>query len=156
MITSLSALLRYLLQARPDAFETVETEMSIVLKYLGIEQIRFGPNLRVETSIAPEALALKIPSLIILTLVENAIKHGISKREGGGLVRIEIKTEFDALAIRVYNDGKYEGPERGIGLQNTRRRLQLLASPLATFQIFSDTPGVVTASIILPYNAIKC
>lgn len=156
MITSLSAMLRYLLQARSGAFETVETEMSIVLKYLNIEQIRFGTNLQVETFVAPEAKAFKIPSLIILTLVENAIKHGISKREGGGLVRVEIKTEFDALSIRVHNTGELSATDRGIGLQNTRRRLRLLASPLATFQIYSDRPNVVTASIVLPYNAIKC
>jgi PAS domain-containing protein len=153
MITSLSALLRYLLKGHPDIFETVETEMGVVMKYLSIEQIRFGAKLVVETSISSETLAGKIPSMIILTLVENAIKHGISKLEGEGLIRIEIAVDDGFLAIRVSNTGQLEAARKGIGLENTRRRMKLFSGDAATFQIFSAVPNVVTAYLSLPLKS---
>lgn len=150
MITSLSALLRYLLKGHSKTFETVETEMSVVLKYLSIEQIRFGSKLIVETAIATEALPGKVPSMIILTLVENAIKHGISKQEEGGLIRIEIEIEDKALAIKVSNTGQLEAARKGIGLENTKRRMKLFSGSMAAFQISSAVPNLVTAHLSLP------
>lgn len=153
MITSLSALLRYLLKGHPDIFETVETEMGIVMKYLSIEQIRFGAKLVVETSVTAEALPGKVPSMIILTLVENAIKHGISKLEGEGLIRIEIAVADGLLGIRVINTGQLEAARKGIGLENTRRRMKLFSGDTATFQIFSAVPNTVTAYLSLPLKS---
>lgn len=124
--------------------------MSVVLKYLSIEQIRFGSKLIVETAIATEALPGKVPSMIILTLVENAIKHGISKQEEGGLIRIEIEIEDKALAIKVSNTGQLEAARKGIGLENTKRRMKLFSGSMAAFQISSAVPNLVTAHLSLP------
>lgn len=154
MITSLSALLRYLLKPRKGSFETVETEMAVVQRYLSIEQIRFGDSLRVETAIDSNALAAQLPGLVILTLVENAITHGISKRVEGGRIRIEVSAKALSLEIIVSNDGRLDEPGGGIGMENTRRRMELLTGDAALFQLSSPLGHEVVARLTLPYRAI--
>lgn len=156
MITMLSGLLRYLLRARDRNFDTLEAEMEVVQKYLTLEKIRFGDRLKIIISIDPASLNCSIPGMLVLTLVENAVKHGISKLEHGGIIRIETKLSRSALLVRVLNSGRLSALEQGgVGLENTRRRVQLLAGSLASFDIRQEKDDKVCAILILPRESLN-
>src|SRR5213079_2274672 len=91
LITKLSGLLRRLMRST-DHFVTLREELSSIDEYLDIEVVRFGPQLRVDKQIAPDTLEVIVPSMILQPLVENSIKHGLSRKVGGG--RITINTSL--------------------------------------------------------------
>ena len=103
--------------------------MAFLDHYLAIQKIRFGNHLRIETQIAPEVKYASVPSLVVQPLVENAIRHGISRRASGGTVIVSAKRDGDRLDIRVLDDGvglpagwtlENSG---GLGLSVTRQRV---------------------------------
>ena len=155
MITMLSGLLRYLLRTGNRTFDSLEAEIGVVMKYLNLEKVRFGDRLNVSVNIDPASLRCNIPGMLVLTLVENAVKHGISKLEEGGIIRIETQLTRSALAIRVFNSGRLTPLEKGMGLENTRRRVELLAGSLASFDIREVKEGQVCAILILPRESLN-
>jgi PAS domain-containing protein len=156
MVTTLSALLRGLLEQRNNTFETVAAELDIIQKYLGLEQIRFGSRLHTEYAIDPLAMHCHIPCFLMLTLVENAVKHGISKAPDGGNLEIQVYIVQDALFIRVANTGRLEVRPRGkgVGLENTRRRVHLMTNDPEAFEIFEQPSGTVVATVRLPVHSL--
>jgi sensor histidine kinase YesM len=161
-VTRLANMLRYSLQS--GQLETVpfEDEIRIVEDYLALEQIRHEHRLRVRWAIANEARLLNIPPMLLQTLVENAVKYGISTRREGGELAISAQLEGAALCIRVTNPGDLAvpvnptvaraGSSTGVGLRNASERLRLLFGEHATLTILSEPVGCVTVDVMIPLN----
>jgi len=128
MVTQLSGLLRYSLQSDQTEQVFLEDEIQAVKDYLALEAVRFEERLRVQWDIAPESSKVSVPPMLLQTLVENALKHGISRRPEGGEISIKALVRDSQLHLEVLNTGEIpEQPsENGIGLKNARSRLQLL------------------------------
>jgi two-component system, LytTR family, sensor kinase len=154
-ITELSNILRSSIQA--DKMETVplQTELSIVKDYLELENMRFEDRLRVEYQINEETLDQPVPPMMLQTLVENAIKHGISKRIKGGTVRVisDFKGNYHELIVQ--NTGQLNGSvnNEGFGLSSTTNRLDLLYGDKARFEIKQVNGSMVEAKVILPVQS---
>jgi two-component system LytT family sensor kinase len=132
VIVKLSALLRRLLRSR-DQFVTLREELESIDEYLDIEMVRFGPQLNVEKQIEPGTLEMIVPSMILQPLVENSIKHGFSRKVGGGRITIRAVRSNDHAIIEVEDDGLGMTEERmntaltdGIGLSNVNERLSVI------------------------------
>ncbi len=132
MVVRLSKVLRKLLR-KHESFATLRDELSFIEDYLSIEVIRFGDKLRFEKDIAPEALDMLVPSMLLQPLVENSIKHGLGNKVEGGSIRIVAQRSGNKLSVIVEDDG-VGIPEsklntlldRGIGVTNVNERLKVL------------------------------
>jgi hypothetical protein len=153
-VTQLANLLRYSLQS--GQLETVpfEAELGVVNDYLALEQVRHEERLRLRLDIAPDALQLPIPPMLLQTLVENAVKYGISPRPDGGEIAIVARNSGGELRIRVSNPGRISGEDRdsstGLGLHNAAERLRLIFGERATLRLRADRPEEVTAEAVIP------
>jgi len=159
-LLSLSSMLRYALGSRREVEEaevTFEEELRFTEAYLALEKLRLGDRLRVERSIDPAALALELPSLTLQPLVENAIKHSISKRPEGGTLAIRASAREGGLYIDVWDDGDGVTSEQlanssGLGLKTVRRRVELYYEDLASMTVISQPGGGTTVSLRLPQD----
>ena len=156
LITKLSDLLRRLLRSHQH-FVTLREELESIDEYLDIEVVRFGPSLNVRQDIAPDTLDLLVPSMILQPLVENAIKHGLSRKVGPGTILIRSWSEDGRALISIEDDGMGFTLERlnqpmssGIGIPNVRERLRMIYG--AAYQLKLDsTPGRgTTATLEIP------
>ncbi|MHA7129459.1 sensor histidine kinase [Algoriphagus namhaensis] len=152
-ITRVSNMLRFSLMMDKNQTIDFEDELSTVKDYLSLESIRFEERLRVLYEIEDEAYTYKVPPMMLQTIVENAIKHGISNLVKGGIIEIKCKEGLnEELYMQVKNTGHlHEQPnlkvkgEKGHGLSNTVERLKLIYGENATFRIFnSGTEHVIT------------
>jgi len=156
-INQLSSILRNSLVTEKRGLTSFDEELKLVKDYLGLESIRFEERLRTEFNVDPESRDFLVPPLMIQTLVENGIKHGISKLTEGGLVQISTKVDGDHLKIHVRNSGKFviNGHHKketgGLGLENTRQRLKLIYGDDASFRILSESDNFVLTEIIIPH-----
>jgi len=156
-VTELSNILRSSMQA--DKVETVslEKELSIVKDYLALENMRFEDRLKIEYDIDDDTLDQPVPPMMLQTLVENAIKHGISKQINGGVVKVisDFKNDYHELVVQNtgYLNG-YKAGEEGFGLSSTTNRLSLLYGDKARFEIKQMTPSLVEAKVLLPVNGL--
>jgi sensor histidine kinase YesM len=110
---------------------TLGEELTLVERYLDIEQSRFGDRLRVERAVDPDAAVCHVPPLLLQPLVENAIKHGIQDCLEGGTIRIEARRDGALLRVAVENPVDADAPSRrgeGVGLENVRRRLEVFGA----------------------------
>jgi two-component system, LytTR family, sensor kinase len=151
-ITELSNILRSSMQAENIETVPLTRELGIVRDYLALEHIRFEDRLQVEYDIDEDTLNQPVPYMMLQTLVENAIKHGISKNIDGGLVKIISDFKDDHHELIVRNTGRLNGGinKEGFGLQSTSSRLGLLFGPNAEFEIH-DVPGnIVEAKVKIP------
>ena len=145
-VTRLASILRYSLSTDSNATVPFGTELNFVMDYLELELLRFEDRLTVIKKIQPETLERPIPPMLLQTLVENAVKYGVSQNPGSVELSIyaAIDPVDDRLCIRVDNTG-HLGLERvastGTGLRNARERLQRLFGGGAELQIAEDTPG---------------
>ncbi|MCX6956085.1 MAG: histidine kinase [Verrucomicrobia bacterium] len=156
-VTQLANLLRYSLQS--GQLETVpfEDELGVVNDYLALEQVRHEERLRVRLDIDPEALPLPVPPMLLQTLVENAVKYGISTRAEGGEIAIIARCERGMLHLQVTNPGELATAETktravstGVGLRNAAERLRLLFGETATLRLRAESPSLVVAEAVLP------
>jgi len=152
-ITELSNILRSSMQA--EKLETVpfERELNIVKDYLALEHIRFEDRLQIEYDIDEDTLDQPVPPMMLQTLVENAIKHGISKQKVGGLVRVISDYRDNHHELIVQNTGQLNGNTingEGFGINSTRNRLKLLFGGKATFEIRNTENDMVEAKIKMP------
>lgn len=161
-VTQLANLLRYSLQS--GQLETVpfEDELRVVNDYLALEQVRHEERLRLRFDIAPETLALPVPPMLLQTLVENAVKYGISTRPEGGEIAIVARCENGALRLQVTNPGALATPtsktraaSTGMGLRNAAERLRLLFGDRATLQLRAESPVLVVAEAVLPLQLTR-
>lgn len=162
-VTRLANMLRYSLQS--GQLETVpfEDELRIVEDYLALEQIRHENRLRVRWEIAPAARAASLPPMLLQTLVENAVKYGISVRRGGGEIGIAAQICGDDLVLRVTNPGTLGAPasnaaakagsSTGVGLRNASERLNLLFGDRARLELRAADADTVAAEVVLPLPA---
>jgi hypothetical protein len=153
-VTQLANLLRYSLQS--GQLETVpfEDELDVVNDYLALEQVRHEERLRLRLDIGPDVNRLPIPPMLLQTLVENAVKYGISMRSEGGEIAIIARNEGGALRIQVTNPGEVargaRGTSTGVGLHNAAERLRLIFGEKATLRLRSDQPAQVVAEAVIP------
>jgi len=135
-VERLAELLRYVLKRAEKDFVPLAEELDVTGAYLDIERARFDERLRVETDVDEAALGALVPNFILQPLVENAVKHGLSRKVGPGRVRIEARATGDVLTLSVHDDGVGMSDavlghiyERGVGLRNLRDRLEQLYGP---------------------------
>ncbi|SED59295.1 Histidine kinase [Tenacibaculum sp. MAR_2010_89] len=151
MLTSLSETLRYsLTQNNIDAI-ALEDELEMVEKYVDISKVQFENRLQFELIVDESSLSIQIPPMLIQMLVENAIKHGISNIKHGGKISVIAKVVNNLLLIKVINSGTLQSNKRGtqVGIQNIKKRLDLLYDKKATFSLHQEEKNVV-ATIQIP------
>jgi LytS/YehU family sensor histidine kinase len=155
-INQLSNILRNSLATDKKGLTKFDDELKIVKDYLGLESIRFEERLKTEFDIDPASQNFLVPPLMIQTLVENGIKHGISRLTQGGLIQMKTNVEGRKLRIRIRNSGQLingtRRSERGLGLKNTMQRLKLIYGDDASFRIVNENDNFVLTEIIIPQN----
>ena len=152
-VTHLARTLRYTLASGDEDLVSLERELEMVDDYLALESMRLADRLRVERDIAPEARTTRIPAMLLQTLVENAIKHGIAALKPGGTVRITAQVVEKELILRVVNprpDDTTSKTSQGVGLRNATERLRLLFGSRASLRLDLSQAGQATAEIRLP------
>jgi two-component system LytT family sensor kinase len=147
-VTGLAEFLRHTLDQDPIKKVTVAQELDALNLYLDIEKMRFGPRLTIEYAIDPAAMNTLMPSLLLQPLIENAIKYAISPREQGGRIRIAGELNGGELRLMVSDDGPGMADParlvngRGVGIRNTRERLQVLYGEQGKIFVSNANPGL--------------
>ena len=156
MVTSLADLLRSSLAADRGDTITFAEELDVIDQYVAVERVRFDDRLTIEQSIDPAALKARVPPMLIQTLVENAVKHGISDLSQGGVVRLEARAGDGMVTIVVVNSGglRYETSESGLGLRNAAERLQLLYGSEASLTL-RESDGTTVACVTIPLETTR-
>ena len=158
-VTRLSDFLRYTLDNDPMSQVTLGSELSALELYLEIEKVRFGDRLVVEKTIEAAAQKALVPSLILQPLIENAIKYAISPSEEGGTLRISARVQRGTLVMQVsdtgpgLNNGHANHKSSGVGLKNTRERLQQLYGDNQAFTLAPNEPTGLRITINIPYES---
>ncbi len=155
MLGNLIQYLRHSLPRAGDGISTLGQELERTRAYLDILQIRMGARLSTQLQVDQTLHAHPMPSMMIQTLAENAIKHGLEPKPGGGNIWIFARVHGDTLSVTVADDGMglagHAGGS-GIGLANVRERLRLAYGDAASFALSSNFPSGVAATINLPYQ----
>lgn len=156
MIAGLSDLLRRVVDG-PDGTETsLAEEIEFLDKYLEIQQMRFGSRLRFQIAVPEDLTRARVPSMILQPIVENAIEHGVGRRLEGGMVTITAVRVNGSLKMSVENDGPTLGVfTEGVGIANTRSRLNSLYGNRADFTLRNSQPGKIEATVSVPYECIR-
>ena len=151
-ITELSNILRSSMQAEKAETVTLQKEMDIVKDYLALEQMRFEERLKIEMQIDEDTLGQPVPPMMLQTLVENAIKHGISKQVSGGVVRVVAVFKGDNLELLVQNTGQLSPVINGdgFGIKSTENRLNLMYQGKAKFAIRNIGNNMVESKVTMP------
>lgn len=154
-ITQLSNILRNSLIMDKKKLTDFSEEIQTVKDYLALETIRFEERLKSNIELHPGSNKFKIPPLMIQTLVENGIKHGISHLKDGGVISIETSIKNNEMTILIRNSGQYinGNPREGYGISNTKQRLNLLFGKQASFRIFNENENFVVTEVKIPRYA---
>ncbi len=158
MIVRLGDFLRLTLDNAGTQVVNVKQEIEFLKGYLEIEQIRFQDRLTVKVNVEPQALDIKVPNLILQPIVENAIRHGIAPRSAPGLIEIDVRRENGVLHMEVRDNGPglpanqssiklFKG---GLGLANTRARLDKLYGSAHRFELENNPAGGLTVTMEVP------
>src|SRR5262245_23588114 len=160
LITKLSGLLRRLMRST-DHFVTLREELESVDEYLDIEVVRFGPQLTVVKDIAPGTLDVIVPSMILQPLIENSIKHGLSRKVGGGRITIKAMRRDGHAVIEVRDGGIGMSEDRleralgdGIGLSNVNERLRTIYGVQYRLKLTSAPGQGTCAQVEIPDMAV--
>jgi LytS/YehU family sensor histidine kinase len=152
-VTQLARMLRHTLASGDEDLVSLQVEMELVDDYLALEAMRLAERLRVDRDIADAARRARIPAMLLQTLVENAIKHGIAELKDGGTLGIAAHIDNAELVIRVVNPvppARADSATQGLGLKNARERLRLLFGGRANLQLDLSRSGEVRAEVRLP------
>ena len=153
-ITQLSNIMRNSLVLDMKKLISFEDEIQTVKDYLELESVRYEERLKVVYDIAPESVDFNIPPMMIQTLVENGIKHGVSKLTNGGEISIKTAVNDHKLEIQIRNSGQYIGKQRddqmGFGIQNTIKRLDLIYGDQSSFTIGNENNNTVLTQLVIP------
>jgi two-component system LytT family sensor kinase len=151
-IVKLSELLRFTLQYGKEQLIPIKDEMDEVKKYLALEQLRFDERLAVTYNISESTFSQTLPPAIILTLAENAVKHGVAKQMGKGFIHIATNITNNCLQVEVTNNGFYQPSAAvGIGLKHIQKRLEEIYYQQADFRI-EQKNGQVVVTIKTPLS----
>ncbi len=152
----LGHLIQYLRRSLPSTdneMSTLGAELERALAYLEILRIRMGSRLSVQVDVPESLRTTPMPPMVLQTLVENAIKHGLEPRTGGGTVWIRARRSDDAVSVTVADDGdgfNAKSSGTGIGLKNVRERLRLLYGSKAALSVVANFPAGVAATLTVP------
>jgi signal transduction histidine kinase len=152
MLELLSGVLRQVLQSEKRQEVTLEEELQFIEKYLAIEQVRFSDRLQVRLSIAPNIHDTLVPEFILQPLVENAVRHGVSQRSAAGLIEITGRESDGELVLSVRDNGPgyVAASDGGVGLVNTRARLETLFGAAGRLDVLNAEGGGTIATLRLP------
>jgi len=156
MLRSLTDYMRSALPQMRGNDCTLGRELALTRSYVEVQQIRMGERLRFELDVAPALFEARIPPMTVLTLAENAVKHGLGAKREGGTLRIEARVEGETLEVAVCDDGVglQLGAGTGHGLSNTRARLQAAYGPRGSLEIENRAGGGVRAALALPFAPV--
>ncbi len=155
-ITQLSNILRNSLITDKKRVVSFRDELNTVKDYLALESIRFEERLQVSYEIDPKSDGYEIPPMMVQTLVENAIKHGVSNLVKGGIIEIQSNVEHSILILKIRNSGQLvngqpkRGGRKGVGLVNTKERLKLIYGEAASFRIYNENNKFVVTEVKIP------
>lgn len=153
-VTKLSNILRYSLKIERNETVPLDEEMQTVADYLALETIRLEERIKYKITVDPKASKIEIPPMMIQTLVENGIKHGIAKRTNGGEIFVTTKLENSNLYVSIKNSGQIDDDllkqSNGFGISNTKQRLSLIYGDSAKFEIKNNADDSVSAQITIP------
>ncbi len=157
-MTQLASILRYSLRSAETQTVPLRDEMKVVQEYLALESLRFEKRLNVVVDVDEQTLDMPIPPLIVQTLVENAIKHGIAELPKGGTVSVQAHFKDNTLEIVILNTGQIaqhklsenKQASQNIGITNTRERLSLLFGEKASLSLKNENSSTVEAKITVP------
>ena len=155
MLARLSDFLRTTLERKDAAEVPLRDELDFTRQYLEIEEARFGGKLRVRIDVDPQARTALVPPMILQPLVENAVRHAIQPRAGGGAIEIIAARENGFLRLGVDDDGegmRGEPGRQGLGLAHTRQRLEELYAGRADLSLERSARGGLAVSLRLPYR----
>jgi hypothetical protein len=156
-LAHLNTILRKTLQRNVPEKIPFAQELQVVESYLAIQQVRFADRLRVKIETTPDALEGLVPCFLLQPIVENAIRHGISRLEGDGLLETSVERIGDTLRLRVRDNGpgltgSSSNPGHGIGMQNTRNRLSYFYPDAYEFAAIEPERGGYEVTIQIPYE----
>jgi LytS/YehU family sensor histidine kinase len=149
-------LLRITLDREAEQTTSLAKELEFLRLYLDIERVRFHDRLEVEIDVDPSLLDVRVPTLILQPLVENAVRHGIARKPGAGSIHIEVRHTRAGLRLTVTDTGVGFGAEArlsrgdGVGLSNTHARLSQLYGASATLELAETEGGGATVTVNLP------
>lgn len=150
-VVKLSAMMRYVVSETHRDFVSLEKEITYIRHYIELQQLRFGASIQILFSVEGPAAGRQIAPLVLIPFVENAFKHGVNAEENS-CIRIDIHTDEKMLRLEVLNKKvfvQHSGePKSGLGIENTRNRLQLLYPGRHTLQIV-DTESDFKVSLTL-------
>lgn len=153
MLGNLISYLRHSLPKADEQMSDLGAEMTRTKAYLDILKVRMGSRLTVSIDVPPEAETVPMPAMMLQTLAENAIKHGLEPKTGGGTIWIRARMGQGAMEVTVADDGRglsTEGSGTGIGLKNVRERLRLIYGEAARLTIANNFPTGVSATLVVP------
>jgi two-component system, LytTR family, sensor kinase len=154
-ITQLSNILRSSLIADRRTAVSLKEELKTVEDYLALEKVRYEERLQTKWDVSPDTLGIQVPPMMLQTLVENAIKHGVQKAINWGFIEIITRIIDKKLDIKIRNTGQLQTTENnsesgGFGLKNTAQRLYLMYGDESSFKIFQEDDLTVCAEITIP------
>jgi signal transduction histidine kinase len=156
MLELLSGVLRQVLQTDRGHETSLAEELDFLERYLAIEQVRFSDRLRPRIAIDSSIARAAVPRFLLQPLVENALRHGIARRGDAGVVEIAGRREGETLVLTVRDDGPGWEASResagGVGLSNTRERLEALYGERASLEVANAEGGGAIATVRLPYH----
>lgn len=151
-ITQLSNILRNSLIADRNKTISFSEELRTVNDYLNLEKLRYEERLNVKMNINPDVLGVQVPPMMVQTIVENAVKHGISQVMGRGFIEVEAHLDKQAIDINIRNSGQLKTTDNptGFGLINTKQRLELLYGANHRFAISQEADNTVNVNLSFP------
>jgi len=159
MLELLSDVLRQVLRTDETHETSLASELEFLERYLAIEQVRFSDRLRPSIQIDPSIARAAVPRFLLQPLVENALRHGIARRADAGVIEVRGRRDGDRLILTVRDDGPglpaTPSPTTGVGLSNTRARLEALYGASAALEVASAEGGGVIATVRLPYHEVE-
>jgi two-component system LytT family sensor kinase len=153
LLRQLASVIRFAVE-REGPEVSVAAEFAALEPYLDVHRTRFADWLTVETEVAPDAAELRVPPLVLQPLVENAVRHGLARRNAPGHIRIAATVRSGALTITVHDNGiglrGTDSAGRGLGLTNLNERLSALYDGAATLSLFDDESGGAVSQVTMP------
>lgn len=152
-INHLSNILRSSLVLDKKRLTSLKEELNTTKDYLALESIRFEERLQTKFNIEERTEGIQVPPMMLQTLVENGIKHGISKLKEGGIVSVDARIDLGRMIIEIRNTGQYQDnriKSTGQGLRNTRQRLELIYGETAELKIENENKNTVLTTVKIP------
>ena len=155
VITQLSDIFRYALDAHSDEMVKLIHEINFIENYIKIQQVRFGDRLQFQTEIDPDCLGIDIPPMILQPLVENSVKYGIAPKEEGGTIYLTVRRSGRIIFFEVRDDGLgtkakkiMDGSSSGVGMANTDLRLKSYYGPQSGLRIRASESGYAVSFFV--------